>query len=101
MILYCYDSTGLYVGPISPRLDAAKPFDADGTPRFLHPKNATATPPPTVQSGYAAVFNAQAGTWSLVEDHRGGNRLLHHDRVSGASGGSGGRSHGIHPSAPP
>ena len=68
MILYCYDASGVYTGPISPRLSPARPL-IDGQPNYLRPANATDVVPPTLAEGQAAVFDGQ--TWRVVEDHRG------------------------------
>ncbi len=68
MILYCYDSEGLLVGPVSPSLSPARPF-VNGKPNYLHPANTTELAPPSAAPGEVAVFNDLA--WSLMEDHRG------------------------------
>ena len=68
MILYCYDASGVYTGPISPRLSPARPL-IDGQPNYLRPANATDVAPPTLAASQAAVFDGQA--WRVVEDHRG------------------------------
>jgi len=68
VILYSYDESGLYTGPISPRLSPARPF-IDGQPNYLRPANATDLAPPALAEGQAAVFDGQ--TWRVVEDHRG------------------------------
>ena len=68
MILYCYDSNGLLVGPLSPSLSPARPF-VNGKPNYLRPANATELAPPAVAPGQVAVFSNAA--WTLVPDHRG------------------------------
>lgn len=68
MILYCYDDSGLFTGPISPPLSPARPM-IDGQPNYLRPAGTTDVPPPAVAEGQAAVFDGQA--WRVVEDHRG------------------------------
>ena len=68
MILYCYDDSGLFTGPISPPLSPARPF-IDGQPNYLRPANVTDLAPPALAEGQAAVFDGQA--WRVVEDHRG------------------------------
>ena len=68
MILYCYDETGLYIGPMSPRLSPARPL-IDGQPNYLRPSNTTDMAPPALADGQAAIFDGQA--WRVAEDHRG------------------------------
>jgi len=68
VILYCYDDSGLFTGPISPPLSPARPF-IDGQPNYLRPANVTDLAPPALAEGQAAVFDGQA--WRVVEDHRG------------------------------
>ncbi|WP_173087145.1 tail fiber assembly protein [Fundidesulfovibrio magnetotacticus] len=68
MILYRYDESGLYTGPVSPALSPARPF-VNGRPNHLRPARSTEAAPPEAPPGHAAVFDGQA--WSLVEDRRG------------------------------
>ncbi len=62
----CYSyapGTGEYIGVLAMRESPEEP----GV--FLLPANATETPPPSAQAGYARCFIG--GTWEQVEDHRG------------------------------
>ena len=68
MILYCYNSAGAYVGPVSAPLSPARPF-IDGRPNYLRPAGTTDQAPPPAEPGRAARFDGQA--WVLAEDHRG------------------------------
>ena len=68
MILYCYDESGAYTGPVSPALSPARPF-VNGAPNYLRPARSTSLPPPQAGPGEAAVFDGSA--WALVQDHRG------------------------------
>jgi len=68
MILYCYDHSGLYTGPVSPALSPARPF-VEGRPNHVRPARSTEIAPPEAPAGQVPVF--EAGAWTLVEDHRG------------------------------
>jgi len=68
VILYCYDDSGLFTGPISPPLSPARPM-IGGQPNYLRPAGTTDVPPPALAEGQAAVFDGQ--TWRVTEDHRG------------------------------
>ena len=68
MILYCYDDSGLFTGPISPPLSPSRPM-IDGQPNYLRPAGTTDVPPPALAEGQAAVFDGQA--WQVVADYRG------------------------------
>ncbi|MDK2956536.1 MAG: hypothetical protein PWQ57_2032 [Desulfovibrionales bacterium] len=66
MTIYAYDAaTGAYLSSKEARESPLEP----GT--FLIPANATTTAPPNVAAGQAAVWDADAGAWTTVEDHRG------------------------------
>jgi len=68
MILYCYDESGVYCGPVSPALSPARPF-AGGEPNYLRPARSTDKAPPACAHGLVPVFNGTS--WSLVTDLRG------------------------------
>lgn len=68
MILYCYDESGVYTGPISPALSPARPF-VNGQPNYMRPARATEVAPPAGGPGKAQVFDG--GAWALLEDYRG------------------------------
>ena len=71
MKAYLYDDQGVLLGEIAPTVSPARPQNADGSPNYLFPANCTPVAPPELADGQAAVFDAKAGTWSAVEDHRG------------------------------
>ena len=68
MILYCYDQSGLYTGPVSPALSPARPF-VNGKPNHIRPARSTEVAPPEAPAGFVPLF--EAGAWTLVEDRRG------------------------------
>ena len=77
MILYCYDESGVYTGPVSPALSPARPF-IGGEPNYLRPARSTDKAPPAAGPGFAPVFDG-AG-WTLLEDRRG---TVAYDTASG------------------
>jgi hypothetical protein len=68
MILYCYDESGVYTGPVSAALSPARPF-VNGQPNYLLPARSTTKAPPAAEPGTAPLFDGK--DWKLVEDHRG------------------------------
>lgn len=68
MILYCYDESGAYTGPVSPALSPARPF-VNGQPNYLRPARSTQKAPPAAEVGKIPVFDGK--DWKLSEDHRG------------------------------
>jgi len=68
MILYCYNESGAFTGPVSPALSPARPF-VNGQPNYLRPVRSTNQAPPAAKPGFIPMFDG-AG-WSLAEDHRG------------------------------
>lgn len=68
MILYSYDMSGLYVGPVAAALSPARPFIA-GEPNYLRPARSTEQAPPDCEQGFVPVFDGES--WQTVEDHRG------------------------------
>lgn len=71
--MYIYDyhpESGEYLQTRPAKLDPLETQKV-GEDRFLIPGNATTIAPPAAESGKARVFEAVAGTWSQVPDHRG------------------------------
>ena len=68
MILYCYDESGVYTGPVSPALSPARPF-VNGQPNYICPARCTDKTPPVCPEGTAPVFDGL--DWSISENHRG------------------------------
>lgn len=68
MILYCFDESGAYTGPVSPSLSPARPF-VNGQPNYLRPARTTDMAPPQAEANQVPVFDG--ASWTLVEDHRG------------------------------
>lgn len=68
MILYCYDESGVYTGPVSPALSPARPF-VGGEPNYLHPARSTDKAPPEAGPGFVPMFDGLK--WSVAEDRRG------------------------------
>ncbi|GFK94409.1 Prophage tail fiber assembly protein TfaE [Fundidesulfovibrio magnetotacticus] len=71
MQVYLYDDQGLHLRAYTPPVSPARPQQEDGSPNYLFPANCTAVAPPETGDGQAAVFDAQANAWRVVEDHRG------------------------------
>lgn len=68
MILYCFDESGAYTGPVSPSLSPARPF-VNGQPNYLRPARATDKAPPQAGADHVPVFDG--ASWTLMEDRRG------------------------------
>jgi len=68
-LFYLYDAQGAYLGQCEARLSPARPQNADGSPNYLWPANATDVPPPLVGADQIPVFDGEA--WRVAADYRG------------------------------